>query len=258
MAKFIPLQKAEHADKAWVRPLNYDFAAKEAVIPVVAMEAAVAAVNMPLAFVRQEKLTALVAITGPAVGENVFVAKDGRWLGAYIPAVLRSYPFRLARIEGREEMALCVEQGSLATSGEPFYDDAGNLAPLVKNSATMLEIHEKSRQQTMFAAAALNDAGVLTPWPVKFKSSKDGGEITLKGVLKIDEQALGALDEDAFIKLRKVGALPLAYAQLISMSRLSTLGRMAEMRDRLAAAPAQKSPQPSLDFLREEDGNIVF
>ncbi len=259
MTKFVPLQKGDHANRAWKRPANYGFAANDAVVPIVGMEAATAGVNMPLAFVRQQNLTQLVTITGPVAGENVFVAKDGRWLGAYIPAVLRSYPFRLARIEGREEMALCIEEGSLADSGEPLYDAEGNLAPQVKNSATMLEIQEKSRQQTMFAAAALSDAGVLTPWEIKFKSSKDGAEVAMKGLLKVDEKALAAIDDAAFLKLRKMGALPLAYAQLISMSRLSSLSRMAEMREKLAAASSTPQRQESkLDFLRVEDGNIVF
>lgn len=258
MAKFVPLRKDDHANRAWVRPANYAFAAKDAAVPIVGIEAAAAAVNMPLAFVKQQNLTVLVAITGPTAGENFFVARDGRWLGAYIPAVLRAYPFRLVRVEGRNDMALCIEEGSLASTGEPIYDDEGNLTQLVKNSVTMLEIHERSAQQTMMAAAALAEAGVLVPWPIKFKSGKDQ-EATMKGVLKVDEQALAKLDDAAFLKLRKVGALPLAYAQLISMTRLPTLSRMAEMREKLAAAASQQKPQSSkLDFLRVEDGNIVF
>jgi hypothetical protein len=257
MAKFVPINKTRHAAKAWVRPTNYTFAAREATVPIVGLEVAMAAPNMPLAFVKAEKLTQLAAITAPQTGNNLFVGKDGRWLGSYVPAVLRCYPFRLARIEGKEEMALCVAEESLADKGEPLYDGEGNLTPKVKNSAAVLESYEKSRQQTLFAAATLEEAGVLTPWSIKFKAP-NGAEVRLDGVWRADEAALNALDEATFLKLRKVGALPIAYAQIISMSRLAMLSRLADLREKLAATSAGKKPEINLDFLREEDGNLIF
>lgn len=257
MAKFIPINKARHAAKAWVRPTNYAFAAREATVPIVGVEVAMATPNMPLAFIKVDKLTQLAAITAPRPGNNLFVGKDGRWLGAYVPAVLRCYPFRLARIEGKEEMALCVAEDSLVDKGEPIYDHEGNLAPKVKNTLGVLESYEKSRQQTLFAAATLEEAGVLTPWAIKFKAP-NGTEIQLDGVWRVDERALNALDDATFLKLRKIGALPIAYAQIISMSRLSMLSRLADLREKLAGMAAGQKPEINLDFLREEDGNLIF
>ncbi|MCO5070621.1 MAG: SapC family protein [Rhizobiaceae bacterium] len=263
MAKFVPLQKNKHADKKWKPPVNFAFAAKEALIPIVGMEVAIAAVNMALVFVRHEGALQLAAISGPPQSaDNFFVGRDGRWLGTYIPGILRAYPFRLTRLEGRDEMALCIASDAVGDEGQPLYDAAtDDLAGPVRNNLNMLEMYEKSRLHTVHAAAALEQAGVLAEWPIKFKGPK-GAEISATGLMRVDEKALSELDDATYLKLRKIGALPMAYAQIISMSRLGALAQLAQLRERLSAASRQQQPAqgkaPNLDFLRVEDGTLVF
>lgn len=258
MSKFIPISKTEHAAKTWRRPKDYAFAAKEALVPVVGLEVGSAALNMALAFVKHENIVQLVAVLGPQPGVNLFVGHDGKWLGSYIPGAFRSFPFRLARVEGRQEMALCIEEGHLGSGDDPVYDGSGNLSRQVGESVNFLNAFEKSRQQTLFAAKALDEAGLLTPWSIKVRTP-DGKEGAFGGIYRIDEPALNALDEAAFLKLRKVGALPIAYAQLLSIPRLEVLTRLSEFRARLAKAqPQQQGSNLNLDFLREDDGNLVF
>jgi len=258
MTKFVPVNKVEHAGKGWRKPKNYSYAAKEALVPIVGLEVAIAAVNMPLAFVKHEQNTQLVGVLGPQVDFNMFVADDGKWLGAYIPGILRSFPFRLAQVQGRAEMALCVESDYLNNPDTPIYDDAGELARPVAEIVNFLNMYEASRQRTAFSANALEEAGVLTPWPIKVRSP-DGREApALTGLLRVDEAALNALDEAAFLKLRKIGALPIAYGQMLSISRLELLARLGALRGQLTKAAAPKEKELNLDFLREDDGNLVF
>lgn len=40
--------------------------------------------------------------------------------------------------------------------------------------------------------------------------------------------------------------------------RLAMLSRLAELREKLGATSAGKKPEINLDFLREEDGNLIF
>lgn len=53
------------------------------------------------------------------------------------------------------------------------------------------------------------------------------------GLFRIDEDALNALDTEAFLQLRKMGALPLIYCQLLSIQNLQRLGPLAEAQARL-------------------------
>ena len=48
----------------------------------------------------------------PMPEHNLFVGPDGHWLGGYVPASLRSYPFRVLGSEGSGQLALCVDEDS--------------------------------------------------------------------------------------------------------------------------------------------------
>ena len=134
MAKFIPVNKAEHAGKAWRRPAHYGFVATEPTIPLVSVEFAKAAVSMPIAFVAQEGRYVPVAMTSPIAGRNMFIGPSGQWLGTYMPAALAAYPFRLARVEGKPELVLCIDQDSIAPDGigQSFFDPDGSPSAAIK------------------------------------------------------------------------------------------------------------------------------
>ena len=115
--------------KAWRRYTGYAFAAGETLIPLVVAELAQAVPAMPLGFVQSGEGFQLVAVTALQPGANLFVAPNGRWLGAYVPAALRGYPFRLVKPQDREDSVLCIDEASglvvEAGQGETFFDEDG-------------------------------------------------------------------------------------------------------------------------------------
>src|SRR5919112_5480426 len=112
MPEFTVVSRERHAGKAWRPYTSYAFAAGDAVLPLVASELGQAVMGMPVAFVRQDGRYVLMAVLSLTPERNLFVAPDGRWLGEYVPMVLRGYPFRVLRPEGREESILCVDENS--------------------------------------------------------------------------------------------------------------------------------------------------
>src|SRR5581483_9315510 len=113
----VPLDKTRHAglgikpglDHGWARGLNAVF--------VGAAEMPRAALDYPLAFVRDHATGEFVsvAILGLRAGENLFVDAHGRWRShAYVPGYVRRYPFCLADIPsaaGHEARHLiCVQE----------------------------------------------------------------------------------------------------------------------------------------------------
>lgn len=100
MTNFVPISPARYGAKAWRRSSSYSFASTEAVLPLVGLEFAKAAVAMPIAFVQQDGRYVPVAVMSLVAGHNMFIGPSGQWLGTYIPAALRSYPFCLSRVEG--------------------------------------------------------------------------------------------------------------------------------------------------------------
>jgi hypothetical protein len=261
MVKFVPLSRQQHGDKTWKRPDTYQFAAHEALAPLVGREAGTAAVNMPMAFTKEGEGYQLVALLSFAPKTNLFVNDDGKWVGSYIPATFRSYPFRLLRVDGQDKMVLCIDEESEFIKDGPgdeiFFDGGNQASKAVTQIGEFLTQLEQSRQATAFAVGALAEAGVVAPWPIKVKTADKETPVT--GVYRIDEKALNKLDTEQFEKLRKVGAVPLAYAQLISMARLEVLQRLAEFHQKRRDDPAAKNREAELDFLNPvQDDTLIF
>lgn len=260
MPRFVPLSRKSHAGKTWIRPQTYGFASRQPIVPVVGLELTTAAVNMPLGFVRQGDDYHLSGLLSFQSDSNLFVGPDGRWVGAYTPAVLRSHPFRLMRQEGSENMVLCVDEASDLvrddTDGESFFQEDGKPSGPVSQIADFLQQFEASRLATDLAVKALAQAGVITPWEIKVRTGDR--ELPLAGFFRIDETKLNALDDQAYLGLRKAGGIGLAYSQIISMSRLEVLGRLAEHHEKVAQARQQAKPLPELDELFGNDDKLMF
>lgn len=92
-------------------------------------------------------------------------------------------------------------------------------------------------------------AGVIRPWQIRLKAEES--ERTIAGLHRIDEAALNALADDAFLKLRRIsGALPIAYAQMLSTSQLGIFEQLARLQTQFRPSPAATLPE-SLDSLFE-------
>ena len=134
-------------------------------------------------------------------------------------------------------------------AGEEFFDAAGNLSPALKTVFDALMHVERNRKVTDLAVAALAQAGVIRSWPIKLKT--DQGEQAVGGLHRVDEAALRALPDEAFLKLRKAAALPIAYAQTLSVGQLGVFALLARIHQQ--AAP----PQPSVAALPETIDSLL-
>lgn len=254
MPNFKALSRENHADKFWRRNTTYRFALPEVVVPLVASELPHAMMAVPIAFMQQGESYVPAALMGLAPGKSLYVAPDGSWSGNYVPAVLRAYPFMLANSQDGQKV-LCFDEDSGLLSdgpeGERFFDVDGLPSQGVKDVLAFLQHIEQSRAQTLTACAALAKHGVIKPWVIALEM--DSGEKNLAGLYQIDEVALNALDDSAFLALRKVGAVAVAYCQLFSMQNLRLLGRLAEMQAKAGQPIFDDSGKLDLEFLKRNE-----
>jgi hypothetical protein len=260
MTNFVPVSQAQHAAKAWRRPAGFAHAAAEAVVPLVGAEFGKAATVMPIAFVAQAGGYQPVALMSPIAGRNLFIGPAGQWLGGYVPAYLRAYPFRLARANEAEQAILCIDEDSGLVAdadgaAQSFFDADGKPSPATRTALDFLVAIERSRISTDLAVAALADAGLIQPWLIKVNA--DGTARPLNGLFRVEELALNALSDEAFLKLRKSSALPLAYMQLLSTGQITLFEQLIRVQDQLV--PRQQR-QFSLDeiFATAESETIRF
>lgn len=227
------LSREQHAALR-LRPVaDFSFAAKEAVLPIVGAEIAKAVHAFPIAFLAQPDGTySLVAVLGLDVAQSLYVSADGRWLGTYQPAALRRYPFRLVRSEAMTEPVVCIDPMSSLLSqsdGQPLFVADGAPSDTLNGIIGFLSELDKNELATNQACQALAEHALIVPWDIKVQQD-DGSVRQVNGLFRVDEARLNALDDAAFLALRRAAALPLAYAQLLSINKLFDLGKMAAAR----------------------------
>lgn len=244
MPNIVPISRDRHADKGWKRCDSYAFAARTALVPLVGAELPKAAMSLPVAFVQQGERYIPVAVLGIEPTTNLFVTPDGRWPGAYIPSALRSHPFTLAKTESDNRILCMDEESGLLTEsgeGEPFFDDSGEPAKGLKQVLEFLQQVERNREQTMVVCQALARLELIRPWPIQLMVGES--ERQIQGLFRIDEEALKQLPDEPFLELRRAGALPLVYCQLLSMQHITLLGRLLDLRTK-ASLNASKTLAP--------------
>lgn len=245
MVQLVPVSKDRHGGKTWSRFTSLSFAAGISAVPLVAREVPMAALTMPLAFIRAKDAFTLVGLLSLSPGTNLFVGPDGRWLGDYVPSAFRCYPFQVAKKPGdSQEMVFCVDENSgLVFDGggeEPFFDETGELAKPVMDILEFLKQVEQNRAGTENAVAAMAESGVIADWDLKVKDGD--AEKPVKGLYKIDEKKLAELDDQAFLALKNAFALPIAYSQLLSMGNIRVLVKLAQ-----ATAQQRAGREPELE-----------
>lgn len=240
----VPVSPERHGGKAWRGFSGYLHAAGEAAVPLCAAELPRAAADMPVGFLRQEDAVSPVAICALMPGRNFYVAPDGRWLGGYVPAILRAYPFALAAGEGEQRLVCLDEESGLlleapdGEGAEPFFDDQNQPAGKFSQVVDFLTHLERDRKATAQLCALLDAHGLFADWPMKVDSGQGAQDVT--GILRIDEARLNQLSDAAFLEVRRAGALPFIYAHLLSIQRLPLLSRLAQLQSQM------QQSQPSL------------
>jgi hypothetical protein len=256
MPKFVPVSRQQHAAKRWLRPKNFSFAAHEMLIPLMAAEVPSVAVRYPIVFVERQETLFPAALLGLLPGKNLFVGGDGRWLADYVPALIRAYPFALVTAEADRRVLCFAEDSGLMSEdsdGEPFFADQGDEPPAeLAKIIEFLQQIELRRAAAAHACACLKKHGLLQPGILTIKTPEK--EHQVPGLLRLDEAALAALSGDALHELQQAGALPLAYAHLLSMQHLSALAQRAEAAEKTTQSGRRGDVPVALD----NNGTISF
>lgn len=175
-----------------------------------------------------------MAVLGLAPGENLMLQSDGGWGARYLPALLRGYPFGLARTEG-DNYVVVIDGKADALSdsdGERLFDDAGQPTPMLEERRRFLERIEEEAQRTRLLGRSLLELELLQS--KRFDATlPDGRTITVDGFLALDEARFAALPEATLAQLHKNGVLASIYAHQFSLGMMRAL-----VERRAARSPA--------------------
>lgn len=228
-------------------PEQWSFARGRMIAGLVAPELTEVIKSMPMAFTVQGEQANLVALMGLGQ-QNLFVGPAGQWLGPYIPAVLRAWPFALMKQGEQRVVAINADSDAVSTEeGELLFGEDGEPGERLQRTVQFLQSFSDQEIVMGRAVEAIRKAGLLVPWELTV-NPRDGASINLTGLYQVDRAAFEALDDAGFLDLRKAGALPVVYAHVFSQRNVSVLEQLA--RRAPAAQPAEQA-EPTLPAMPE-------
>ncbi|MEN9314168.1 MAG: hypothetical protein RIS35_561, partial [Pseudomonadota bacterium] len=224
---------ARHADLSVKSTADYRFAAHVNSVPLVASEIVPASAEYPVVFTVTPDGAVPVAVLGLQEGVNLFVGEDGRWLGGYVPAFLRRYPFVFSTADGGERLTLCIDESYAGCNredrGERLFDADGEHTLRLKSVLEFLKQYQAEFERTRQFSANLQALRVFEPMNASFRLP-DGREGTLGGFSGIDRARLRAVGAEALDRLARTDELELAYLQMNSLRHFQALVDRAAKR----------------------------
>jgi hypothetical protein len=241
-----PLSPARHAGRYWRRFADYGFARGLRRVPLALVEVEPVAAAMPVLFAGGpqglEPVALLRLVPG---GPSRFVSPQGLWLATYVPSILRVHPFA-AEPAGDGRMMLAVDESSgLVTDDprdEPFFGPEGQLSPATASVVEFFRQREGAAGRARAAVARLAEFGLLCPFAPDLPQGVTAPPGAWTGLWAANRARCAALDDARHLELRRLGALELLQAHLVSLAQVPWLLRAEALRDEEASAPRRPAP----------------
>ena len=221
----VPLNIETHASLTISPSTNgFRFASSARTILLASIEFFDAAHQFPIIFSSTPDGHILpVALMGLEENENLFVDEKGSWLGQYIPAYIRRYPF--ITTDGSDGQSIvCIDEdfdGFNLEDGLPLFED-GKPTPKTQEIQAFLQDYLLQIQQTEQFGAMLLQNGLLRQIDAQ-ANMNNGRMYPLNGMLVVDEQKMTQLSDSVIVNLFRTGALALLHAHLFSLRNLNAL-----------------------------------
>jgi hypothetical protein len=170
-----------------------------------------------------QQLVAPIALLGLLDKQNLY-AEAGAWRASYMPALLRAYPFGIAR-QDADRVLIVVDEGFAGWSqseGQALFDDKGQPSDLLSGMREQLETIETEIQRTRLFGSLLVEESLLQS--MRFDATlPDGKTMAVEGFLTVDEKKLAELSDEKVAQFHKNGVLGLIHAHQISLRHMRRL-----------------------------------
>ena len=220
-----PFDKERHR-RLGIRRDAAKFACVLNVIYITATEFPRACHDYPIAFARDaaENVVPLV-VTGLDEAKNLFVDDSGTWArGSYCPAYVRRYPFFTATIaDGPGERALiCVDEKALSSSAPALVNASGEPTDRWREIELLVTEMDTDQRNTAALCTRIEELDLLEPFEADFRP-RGKPPVRVAGLLRVNEQRLGRLDDTELARLMRDGDLGRIYAHLLSFENFNRL-----------------------------------
>jgi len=221
-------------------PNGFTFAASTIAIPLAIIEFPQALQDYPIVFaVGETGPGAPVVLVGIREKENLFVDANGKWLGSYIPAFVRRYPFVLNIDPDTKDPLVLVDEacdGLSQTEGDRLFNDDGSETELTKSMLSFLGDFKMQGEFSNQFMERLKKYNLLEAQAVVVNRG-DEPKITLDGFHIVSEKRLNELDDAAILDLARSGDLARIHTHLLSLNNIQRV--VQRLNEKLPAVQGQ-------------------
>jgi hypothetical protein len=235
-----PVNKDLHGSKKIKQVHGFNFASQFHIASVMVHEFVRASGFYPIVFLedQEQDIFRPVALLGLDAGENLYVNPEGKWEASYIPAIIRRYPFALARTDQENQFTVCIDEGSELINeeeGTPLFNEDGTPAEVMENVKRYLG---ELQQMEVFTQAFCKHMGELNMFtPLNMRVRKEQQVKNIAGCYVVNEERLNNLSNDRFLELRKRRYLAPVFSHLTSLAQIERLVKLKDVRAGLDTWP---------------------
>ena len=179
----------------------------------------------PIVFIEDGDNFKPVVLFGLEQGENLFVDSENKWKSSYIPAIIRRFPFALAKVGDGDQYTVCIDQDSEyvnnSDEGEHLFNEDGTPSESIERVKKYLaELQQMDVFTTEFANYC-QEKNLFTPLNMKVRVKTEMKNIS--GAYVVNEERLNTLSDDTFLEMHKKRYLSIIYAHLNSLAQIERL-----------------------------------
>lgn len=253
--KVVPITIKDHKDFS-VKPINgFQFAKEVNLATVMAHEFSRASSIYPIVFIEDGDNFKPVVLFGLEQGENLFVDENNKWRSSYIPAIIRRFPFALAKMGDGSQYTVCIDQDSEYVNnkgeGERLFNEDGSPSESIERVKKYLTELQQMDAFTNEFSAYCQEKNLFTPLNMKVRIQSEMKNIS--GAYVINEERLNGLSDETFLEMHKKRYLSIIFAHLNSLAQIErllgfkdeSLSSIEKVEDRFEDAELEKPAKKS-------------
>ena len=234
-----PINRERHAAKKIVAAKGFDFPGNFHLASVMVHEFVRASGTYPIVFLEDKPSDSFrpVVLLGLDAGENLFVGADGKWDASYIPAIIRRYPFALAKTDNDDQFTVCIDEDSPLVSdseGQAMFGEDGTPTEVIENVKRYLGELQQMEAFTTAFSQFFSQHNMFTPLNMRVRQQDQVKNVT--GCYVINEERINNLSDERFLELREKRYLAPLYAHLNSLVQIERLVKLKEGLQSTASA----------------------
>ncbi|KRD66033.1 SapC family protein [Ensifer sp. Root278] len=256
-----PVSADRHKDVSIKSGTSYKFAKEVNSVPVTAIEFAQAAAEYPIVFAGTDDTVTPAVVLGAQQTQNLFVGDDGAWLGKYVPAFVRRYPFVFSTDRSGRTFILHIDESfdgfNREGRGERLFDSEGQQTQYLKSVLGFLQDYQARHQRTRQYCERLKSLGLLQPMQAQFNLNS-GERRSLSGFMTVNREKLKALASEDLQAMFTNDELECTYLHLHSLRHFSSmLERMPEAVDAAGKGDAPPAvPKQPKNYRNGQDAPV--